>query len=258
VVDARLRQLERRWAETRDPADAARLTHELERSGASPAEVLRERLRLELLPSGRFELACYVGHPLAVELLASAGETLPEVDADLGAWVRGLGYWGKEAAVRGAVAAARTALPAWEAGHPQERRPLQAVEAADAWLGCPCEQHAARALAAAQACWLLGDAEARRGDAAARRAWEAAWPTTVDSGRAEAITSAAGSAAYAARTDAEVAGSWAENAAASAAEALGSERLPPSALVVWEEVRELGAPAIRGAIRAAVGAWALA
>jgi hypothetical protein len=258
VLDARLRQLARRWAESRDPADAARLTQALTRSRATPLEVLHERVRLDLFPAGRFELACYVGSPLAIEVLEGSGEPLPDVDAEVGDWVRGLGYWGKEAVVRAAVAAARPLLPRWEARQPDELRPAEALAAADAWVACPCETHAARALAAAQACWLLGDAEARGRDADATRVWDAAWPTPIESGRAEAITSATGSAAYAARADSDAAASWAENAATAAAEALGAERLAPTAAVVWSEARELGAATVREAIRDAVGAWALA
>lgn len=82
---------------------------------------------------------------------------------DLALWVRGLSRWGPEALVRAAVAAARQALPIWASGecadahssHPDWQAPLRhlrlvcgnaararsAIEAAEAWLACPCDAH---------------------------------------------------------------------------------------------------------------------
>lgn len=74
---------------------------------------------------------------------------------DLALWVRGLSRWGSEVLVTAAVAAARQALPVWASqsgcelcasshshivcGHATRAR--RAVEAVEAWIACPCEQH---------------------------------------------------------------------------------------------------------------------
>lgn len=68
----------------------------------------------------------------------------------LGAWARGLARWGREVCVRAAVSAARVALPVWEGANirctgfamfPAPREPRRAIEAAEAWLACPCKEH---------------------------------------------------------------------------------------------------------------------
>ncbi len=83
----------------------------------------------------------------------------------LAPWVRGLSRWGAEAQVRAAIAAARVALERWEEqegliswegkpgirdaawewrllpeDHPK-RSPRRAIEAAESWVACPCEEH---------------------------------------------------------------------------------------------------------------------
>ena len=261
MPDARLRQLERRWLETGAPVDGAPLEQALARAFADPVDRVRERLRLGLLDPARLQLACYLEHPVSAELLRQGGEPPPPTEPELEAWAQGLAYWGKPVAVRAAAAAARATLPLWTAGQPDEPRPARAVAAADAWLDCPCEAHAALALEAAQAVWLLGDAQARADDPAALTAWQRAWPTDAGSGMAEAIASATGSAAYTARAGSAAAGGWAENAAISAAEALGAHRLgafPAGAPdAVWQHARLRGADAVRAAVRDELGGWAL-
>lgn len=73
--------------------------------------------------------------------------------AALAPWLSGLSRWGPHVLVRAAVAAARVALPVWAErecgeGHNPDlsicqlaQPPLRAIEAAEAWLACPCEEH---------------------------------------------------------------------------------------------------------------------
>ena len=46
--------------------------------------------------------------------------------------------------VRLAIWCARQVLPIFEAKHPDDPRPRSAIEAAEAWADCPCDDHAAR------------------------------------------------------------------------------------------------------------------
>jgi len=128
VADERLRELERAAARG-EPASRARL--------------LRERVRLGEGEPGRLRLAAaLLGEPCD-------GRPAPPPEPSIFAWVRSLGQggsraaaWGRiapEAGLRAAVAAARAALPVWEpAGGGGPRR---AIEAAEAWLCCPCAAH---------------------------------------------------------------------------------------------------------------------
>jgi len=82
----------------------------------------------------RVELAAYLRH-----------------EGELVGWARGLERWGKEVCVRAAIAAARAVLPGWEEqqdgkfrAHKRgemDPRPRQAIEAAEAWVLCPCDEH---------------------------------------------------------------------------------------------------------------------
>jgi hypothetical protein len=133
VSDQRLRQLQRRWAETGDPADAARFLLERVRTG----ELSLERLRL----------AAYLGDPPAVAALE--GEA-PRSPGDLESFVRNLAGWDQAALVRAAIAAARLVLPGWDATWADER-PLQAVRAAERWVEEPSQANTDRAEAEAEA-----------------------------------------------------------------------------------------------------------
>jgi hypothetical protein len=66
---------------------------------------------------------------------AGHGPRLPLAD-----WARGLARWGRMAAVRAAVAGARVALAHREAGLTTATA-RRAIEAAEAWIVCPCEEH---------------------------------------------------------------------------------------------------------------------
>ena len=68
-------------------------------------------------------------------------------------WLSGLSRWGRPVLVRAACAAARVALHVWEGtrgaarpdagGWAADMAPRRAIEAAEAWLACPCEEHLA-------------------------------------------------------------------------------------------------------------------
>lgn len=144
MTDQRLRRLERDAAANPSPE--------------SEAALLRERLRAGTLSLERLELAAYC-HPPGAYLggfapwivlgwvngrecvnearvsgrAVPAGETHfewcpgsrryrhPDERARLAWWVAGLSRWGPEVQVRAAVAAARVALPFWDAGRSEVR-----------------------------------------------------------------------------------------------------------------------------------------
>lgn len=171
MSDERLRTLERA-ASTGDPAARVAL--------------LRARVRAGTLSQERLELAAYVGNPDARAALGRCcakhdalerrglGMTRHYCAEDpLAPWVRGLSRWGAEVRVRFVAAAARAALGPWcdstrlsgrtglhaervRGGHcgrcttrlPGDTRPGDAVEAAEAWLACPCPDHASAAMLA--------------------------------------------------------------------------------------------------------------
>jgi hypothetical protein len=90
--------------------------------------------------------------------------------ADLDRWVRGLGRFGREAVDRAGIAAARLALPVWQAEFPTDDRPRRAIQAYEEWIVCPCEAHAARLYASRTAAGLMGGAAATPLASAAARA----------------------------------------------------------------------------------------
>lgn len=124
MADARLRSLER--DATNDPAAETRL--------------LRERLRAGTLTEQDLRLAAYLGHAPAAEAIGE--RPFPPGVRDLQARLIGLYDHGLEAALRAQVALARTFLPQFEAERPGDRRPHAALEAVEAWISCPCEEHA--------------------------------------------------------------------------------------------------------------------
>ncbi|MCO5172222.1 MAG: hypothetical protein M9894_38485 [Planctomycetes bacterium] len=133
MTDVRLRALEREA--TRGDLEAA-------------ARLLRSQVRLGALDAPRLGLLAYAGDPAAA--LAHPGAPTPPDDPK--AWVLGLEPWGAEACVRAAVAAARLALPQWEARRP-DPRPRQAVAAVDAWLAAPGQAEALACRAQAEELW---------------------------------------------------------------------------------------------------------
>lgn len=132
MSDERLRKLERAAAD--DPAAQVRL--------------LRERLRAGALSEQDLRLAGYLGHAPAAEALGE--RPFPPGVRDLQARLIGLYDYGLEAALRAQVALARTFLPQFEAERPGDRRPHAALEAVDAWIACPCEEHGGPCVLAAE------------------------------------------------------------------------------------------------------------
>lgn len=147
-MDERLRQLERRWTETGDPADEA-------------AYVL-ERVRVASLPRSRVRLAAYLGGRGARLAL---GDDAPAEVPSLREWVKGLAPheradpggllhqltswskgteepWAKEVLIRAGLAAVWIALPVWEVAHPEDDQQEAIFQAARAWARCPCQEHA--------------------------------------------------------------------------------------------------------------------
>lgn len=138
VSDARLRELERRWRETR--------AHEDELAW------LRARLRAGELGPERLGLAAWCGHRAAREALEDDPEELlalrvplwadDEGGAEAGSWAPALvRRAGREGAARAAAAAARAS--SWwaveEALPGLERRLQPAVLALERWADCPCD-----------------------------------------------------------------------------------------------------------------------
>jgi hypothetical protein len=129
VSDHRLRDLERRWQASGSHPDAVAL--------------LRERLRTGELSRDRVQLAAYAGDAAACDAVGEGAGP-----SSLDDWVVGLGRWGGPGLVRAAIGAIRPLVPP----PPGQRRGLSEVQrldaplrAAEAWLRCPCEEHARRA-----------------------------------------------------------------------------------------------------------------
>lgn len=193
---------------------------ELERSAAqgdlaARAGLLRERVRVGELREERLSLAAYLEDEAS--LAALGGPPLVGA-ADLEDWVGGLAPWGTEAVLRAAVAAARSALPAWESRPEAELQrpreaPRRAIDAAAEWLRCPCADHAA-------------DAE--------RAALVIAWP-----GQPAPV----------------VAATW---AALSVSHGRRGQEGETAQRAVRAARQAVGAPALRAQIRADLVAWALA
>lgn len=119
--------------------------------------LIRERLRAGDLSQERVELAAYCGHEgarFAIDPECGAfglhNEWLTGA-LDLLAWLRGLSRW-EGAQVRAAMAAARVALEVAAERAKFDGRPIErihaelraagrAIEAAEAWAACPCEEH---------------------------------------------------------------------------------------------------------------------
>jgi hypothetical protein len=154
--DLTLRELEHRWKKSGAVEDEVRFRLEQVRSGQAPASVLEEprlllgRERVGHIREHGVALAAYLGHDSAREALS--WKTPPGLKTSrrrLRRWCRRLGSFGKPAALRIALAATRSALPAEWSARARATAPVQRlialVEAAEAWLREPTE---ARALAA--------------------------------------------------------------------------------------------------------------
>jgi hypothetical protein len=113
------------------------------------ARELRERLRAGALSPHRLRLAAHLGDRGAM-LALDHHETRED---DLADRVEALTFRaGKEAIVRVALATARAALRRWEAER-DDPGPRLVLETLEAWLTCPCREHADQVHAAAGGVW---------------------------------------------------------------------------------------------------------
>lgn len=112
------------------------------------ARWLAEQVRRGVLAPERVALAAYLGDPAA----RSLGSPPRRPPGGLAAWGAGLTRWGPEWVVRAVVAAARHALPDLLRWFPDESRPGEALEVAEACLLLPISnpERAVAAHAAAQ------------------------------------------------------------------------------------------------------------
>lgn len=125
VTDERLRGLEHRARAAGEPEAAA--------------VFLIERVRAGTLPEARLALAAFLGDRGAVIAARGMGLVLPgEADADYGRWLRVIGGWGLQTAVRAAVAMARDAL---QRGGLDDPRLSGLVRALSAWCDEPSVAH---------------------------------------------------------------------------------------------------------------------
>lgn len=135
MTDERLRQLER---------------------GGERARVLVERLRAGTLTIERLELAAYCGDHDARQVAATG-----EPEEDFHEFAHGLERWGVDVRRRAALAVARRIVGSWEEERLARARravrafegaitldatkyPRLAIEAGEAWLACPCDEHLQR------------------------------------------------------------------------------------------------------------------
>ena len=111
MSDSKLRELERRWRETRSADDEA--------------SYLRERVRVGELSQERLDLAAYCGHEGARRAAGVlAGGPSPET------WLTDLERRDRAAGLFAAVMLGGAVLPIWEAAHPADNRPRHALRAA--------------------------------------------------------------------------------------------------------------------------------
>ena len=121
---------------------------------ADKVQLLREQVRTGQLGKEQLQVAAYCGDEAA--LLVIPDEDRPGQcwegpgihgweegePKDLAQWIASLGsILERQAIVRAVIAVARRALPGWEAkGGP--KGPRSAIEFAEDWAVCPCDQHA--------------------------------------------------------------------------------------------------------------------
>ncbi len=135
VSDRQLRELERAFAASGDPADEARL--------------LAHRVRAGLLHPAWLETAARLGHEPARRVL---GRFVPLLDER--ALVEALPLLGRRAAVLGLVTQARACLPAWDDLRPGDDRPQRALDLLAGWArGAPDVEPPPEAAELARASW---------------------------------------------------------------------------------------------------------
>ncbi|MCW8140066.1 MAG: hypothetical protein KIT58_14300 [Planctomycetota bacterium] len=133
MSDPRLRELERRWRESRAVEDEA--------------AYLLERVRVGELSPERLELAAHCGHEAARR---ATGASADHGRHDLEEWLSALEAWGPAVCVRAHVILALLVLPWYEAEHPTDDSQSRALEAARAWLAEPSSERAGVARSASE------------------------------------------------------------------------------------------------------------
>lgn len=161
MSDQRLRALERKYRESGTVEDEA--------------AYLRERVRVGDLTLERLELAAYCGHEGARRAAQSREQPATRARDILSA----MEIHGREAVVCLAAAAARVALEEFESRYPRDARPRAAVQAADEYVHCPCDDHHLKARRMAGPAWEAAQAAheriASQAAAACAAAAEAVW-----------------------------------------------------------------------------------
>lgn len=152
MTDERIRRLEHRWRETDAAEDEAAYLRALARAGR--------------LKAGRLALAAFLRHPAAL-LTSEGGPFTPASEKELEVWVNGLQGWGNEVLIRSSIASARALLPLWYHTQAGDDRPRRAIEAAEAFLLCPCPEHGELAIECDSLAVLARDNLAALGDEAA-------------------------------------------------------------------------------------------
>ena len=128
--------------------------------------------------------------PDAAELRAAIARK-PTSQAELEEWVRGFERFGQSVLVRAAVAAAELVLPRFESTLPERTEVRAAIDAARAWLACPCDEHAKEAETRADGAFETTDVLAYDDDVAGGAANAAGWAAkTVGGGAADAAIAA--------------------------------------------------------------------
>ena len=167
VGKERLRELERRWKETRSVEDETAYLVESARTG--------------VLTRAALEAAAALGHPAAQVALDQH-----HAAKDLESLLLVISRLGSSALIRGMSALARGLLPAWERVL-TDRRPHEALAAVDAWVDRPDRGRAAEAERAAELASASAD---RSGYHLAQKHQEGAF-TTDERAAVEAVARAA-------------------------------------------------------------------
>lgn len=166
MSDARLRDLERRWRDTRAVSDEA--------------AYLVERLRAGDLDPERLRVAARCGHPAAVEALGEP-PVFPRLEgadddaarATVAAWLRGFDAFPREVRVRVALVLAKATLGNGPP-HGTDPQVIDALTALERWCRCPCEADLV-AVDAAVLLLPLGGVTRRRWSALGARGAMVAW-----------------------------------------------------------------------------------
>lgn len=141
-MDETIREAERLASSSGDPSDEA--------------QALVARQRAGQLEPARLKLAAFFDHPAArVALDLGAPDAWARKDPD--AWVGALRPAGQAWLVSAGQAATHVLLRRWAAWFPTSGQPARALEAIDAWLACPCDDHLARVTTTGEAARLEGE-----------------------------------------------------------------------------------------------------